>query len=150
MAVNAADTSIVHLQVGDQVFITTMGTLNTSPVLAAKFSQRWNPSAAPTSANNSAPGEDPKPQKLFLDANPEIFQHILDYLRHNVTPMIWDPKQGFDSNKYAAIYQMARYYGSNELAEWIKAQKYENINCCIISQLLSNITIGTNLLFRTD
>ncbi|GAB7340623.1 hypothetical protein MBLNU457_7027t1 [Dothideomycetes sp. NU457] len=126
MAVNSADTSIVHLQVGDQVFVTTMGTLNVSPVLAAKFSQRWNPPASSTSTDNAASGEEPKPQKLFLDANPDTFKYILDFLRHNLTPMIWDAQQGFDSTKYVAIYQMARYYGLDDLAEWIGEEKYQN------------------------
>jgi len=127
MAYNTGDTSIVHLQVGDQVFITTMGVLNTSPVLAAKFSQRWNPYAASISTDNAASGEESKPQKLFLDADPDSFRYILDFLRHNQTPLIWDAKQGFDMIKYASVYHMACYYGLNDLARWIRDQKYEDL-----------------------
>lgn len=127
MASNTGDMSTVRLQLGDRVFTTTMDTLNASPVLAAKFSQRWNSSTASTSTDMPAARKKRKPQKIFLDANPEIFQYILDFLRQNATPMIWDPQHGFDTNKYAAIYQMARYYGLNELAEWIKQAKYNDI-----------------------
>ena len=91
------DMAMIHLQVGQQIFVTTMSTLKQSPMLAAKFSERWN-SSTPSASNGSGP------PSLFLEGDPEIFKYILDFLRCRQTPLIWDAKQGFDLIKYAAVY----------------------------------------------
>jgi len=110
------DTAMIHLKVGHEVFVTTMATLKQSPMLAAKFSERWNASTPSSNGNGGPP-------TLFLEADPEVFRYILDFLRHGQTPLLWDVDRGFDLIKYAAIYQMAKYYGIHDLTVWIQQRK---------------------------
>jgi BTB/POZ domain-containing protein KCTD9 len=63
----------ITLQVGERWFVTTAETITHERIFfAALFSGRWD--------NVEADGSD------FIDADPELFEHILRYLRRGVLP----------------------------------------------------------------
>lgn len=105
--------TIITLNVGGKIFTTLRSTLtDRSPYFAALLSDRWNGSPCQIEGN------------LFVDADPAMFDHILNYLRRSVPPIFWTRQGGFDHPLYAALQQEARYFGLNSLAEWIAEQRY--------------------------
>ena len=100
------------LKVGERRFITCRSTLTTnSDYFDAVFSGRW-----PT--NTTVDGA------YFLDADPEMFEHILNYCRRGVMPLFWDKNRGFDVALYGRLLQDAAYFQVKELCKWIKERKY--------------------------
>lgn len=63
---------------------------------------------------------------LFIDADPDVFQHVLRYLQRGVLPVFWSLEQGFNYGLYAALLQEARYFGVQNLEKWIAEKKYLN------------------------
>jgi len=104
---------VITLRVGDRTFTTRLGTLTEgSSFLAAKFSDRWN-------ANDTV-GDVP-----FLDADGEAFAHVLEYLRNQSYPLLWDAKEKtLDVGLYARVAALARYLMIDGLAKWIDCGKY--------------------------
>ncbi|MCJ1338249.1 hypothetical protein MMC09_003535 [Bachmanniomyces sp. S44760] len=102
----------IELQVGERHFTTLTTTLTEgSSFFAALFSDRWAASAS-------------KPQSLFIDADPDLFTHILRYLRRGVLPIIYDKSHGFDHAFYRALQAEAAYFGIEPLYHWIKKEGY--------------------------
>jgi len=111
----AQSDKIITLRVGDRTFTTRLGTLTEgSPFLAAKFSDRWN-------ANNDATASraDDLP---FLDADGEVFAHVLEYLRNRSYPLLWNAtEKTFDVGLYGRVAALARYLMIEGLATWIES-----------------------------
>jgi len=64
---------VITLQVGERRFTTSTSTLNGSSSLAAMLSKRWD---QPPQADGS----------YFIDADGDMFEYILRYLRHIQKP----------------------------------------------------------------
>jgi hypothetical protein len=60
----------------------------------------------------------------FVDANPDLFDHILNYLRRSYPPIFWTRVGRFDLSLYAAVLREAEYFGVATLADWIREKKY--------------------------
>lgn len=103
---------IIRLQVGELQFTVMKDTLvNGSSYFEALFSGRWPESKLPDGC-------------YFLDADGDVFKHILGYLRHGVFPLLWSRENGFDLSMYCAIATLAEYLLINPLAKWVKDRTY--------------------------
>ena len=59
-----------------------------------------------------------------IDADPDLFAHILCYLRRGVLPLVYQKTQGFDSAFYQTLQEEALYLGVEPLHKWIKEKGY--------------------------
>jgi len=101
----------VSLQVGDGRFTTMRDTLTSeSTFFASLLSGRWD--------NRLADGS------YFIDADPVVFGHVLDYLRRGVFPVFFDKERGHDHGKYHSLLAEARYFGIPALSQWIAEKRY--------------------------
>jgi hypothetical protein len=104
---------ITQLNVGGEKFITITSTLTQGSTYFAKLlSPQWIHSA--TKVDN----------KIFVDADPLLFRHILNYLRRSLPPIFWTRTEGFDYPLYAALREEARYFGIESLEQWIAEERY--------------------------
>lgn len=103
----------VTLDVGGRKFITLASTLQESDFLSALVSGRWD-------HNRQADGS------FFIDTKPDLFQHILEYLRRQSMPLCWDREKGHDLAMYKALLQEAEYYGRPRLSRWLSEGRYMN------------------------
>ncbi|TGO62778.1 hypothetical protein BCON_0017g00190 [Botryotinia convoluta] len=102
----------ITLQVGERRFVTTKNTMTgESPFFAALLSGRWD-------SNEQADGS------YFIDADPDLFEHILRYLRRSVLPIFYDIKKGHDHALYLALLGEARYFQITRLENWLKNKRY--------------------------
>ena len=67
---------------------------------------------------------------IQIETNAVVFQHILDYLRLGVFPLMYDPYKwgpdGFDHVFYTTLKQEAKALGINKLAAWVEFKLYTN------------------------
>ncbi|KAK3291962.1 BTB/POZ protein [Chaetomium fimeti] len=106
----AAREAPIHLQVGERRFTTARATLTEeSGFFAALLSGRWE--------NALQDGS------YFIDADPNLFQHILAYLRRGVFPL-FDGAQGHDHHRYLALLEEARYFQIPQLEAWLSNKHY--------------------------
>lgn len=101
----------IALQVGEQRFYASKDTLSGSGMLRAKIARCWE-------SDKQADGS------YFLDADPEIFKHILRFLRHGTYPLCYDMVKGHDVAMYTAIRQQAAYLLVQKLVDWLSNQRY--------------------------
>ncbi|KAL9087856.1 MAG: hypothetical protein Q9165_006418 [Trypethelium subeluteriae] len=106
----SSSNQLIQLQVGERRFTTTRTTLDKVPWFIAFLKPEW--------------GSRQSDGSYFLDAEPDIFEHILCYLRHETFPLFYTHKSGFDYGKYNALVAQADYFGIEELNNWIKKQGY--------------------------
>lgn len=101
----------ITLQVGERRFITTAETMTQeSAFFAALFSERWD--------NAEADGS------YFIDADPDLFEHILRYLRRGVLPIFYDDAKGHDHALYLALLEEAKYFQIPRLEHWLKGKRF--------------------------
>ena len=104
-----ASDSIITLNVGGQIFQTTIHTLTKYPesMLAAMF-------------NHSENGLSPMPKTqeghYFLDADPDFFKIVLNWLRFDIITTN-------DTNTYTGVISLADYLGLDELKNDIQKRK---------------------------
>ncbi|KAI4266792.1 MAG: hypothetical protein LQ337_008661 [Flavoplaca oasis] len=122
----------VILEVGEQRFKVSKDTLSGSHMLAAKVSERW-------SSDSQTDGS------YFVDADPEIFKHILRFLRHGVYPLCYDKANGHDFATYAAIQQQADYLVIPKLVKWLDESQYMK---AITTYIVARTEEGVNELDR--
>ncbi|OCL04808.1 hypothetical protein AOQ84DRAFT_345683 [Glonium stellatum] len=107
----AAVGSKITLQVGEQTFITTATTLTEeSGFFSSLLSGRWD--------NTQPDGS------YFIDADPDLFKHILRYLRRGVLPIFYDSGKGHDHALYLALLEEAKYFQIPRLEEWLGGKAY--------------------------
>jgi BTB/POZ domain len=105
----------VTLNVGGRIFITTIGTLvDRSNYFASLFSGRW---AMPKQLDGS----------IFIDTDPNVFEHVLRYLRRGVFPLAFNKETGHDYKLYIEILSEARYFQIPKLEKWLEGKCY--IHC---------------------
>ncbi|KAF6841474.1 hypothetical protein CPLU01_00605 [Colletotrichum plurivorum] len=64
---------------------------------------------------------------LHIDNDPDLFAHILRYLRTGSYPLFWNARTGFDYPLYAMVMQQAQYYLLPQLEAWIADGKYVDV-----------------------
>ncbi|KAH6613941.1 hypothetical protein C7974DRAFT_321867, partial [Boeremia exigua] len=63
----------------------------------------------------------------FLDADPELFNHLLQFMRRpSVFPLFWSKDQGFDYDLYQRLQAEAKYFQIDRLHSWIEKKAYLN------------------------
>ncbi len=106
----AADSQIT-LQVGERHFVTTRETLVAeSRFFASLLSGRWD--------NAQEDGS------YFIDADANLFEHILRYLRRGVLPIFYDKMKGHDYALYLALLEEAKYFQITRLKDWLEKKQY--------------------------
>ncbi|RAL06902.1 uncharacterized protein BO97DRAFT_447229 [Aspergillus homomorphus CBS 101889] len=60
----------------------------------------------------------------FIDADPDLFEHLLRYLRRGIFPIFYDRQKGHDYPKYFALLEEAKYFGIGELVTWLENGTY--------------------------
>lgn len=57
----------------------------------------------------------------FLDADPDLFEHLLRFMRRpEVLPLFYDAAKGFDYDLYNRLVAESQYFQIDALHEWIK------------------------------
>ena len=101
----------ITLQVGERCFITTHETLVAeSGFFASLLSGRWD-NAAEDGSN-------------FVDADANLFEHILRYLRRGVFPFFYEKSKGHNYALYLALLEEAKYFQIRQLEEWLEKKQY--------------------------
>lgn len=60
----------------------------------------------------------------FIDADGQVFEHVLRYLRHEIMPIFYDEVKGHDYALYLAVLEQARFFGVEPLQKWLEEHKY--------------------------
>lgn len=97
----------VRVRVGETVFHTTRATLIESQLFASLFAL-------------SPPGSD----EYFVDNDPELFAHVLRYLRTKLYPLFYDRVNGHDKCMYSALIHQAEFYQIPSLLTWLSDRKW--------------------------
>ncbi|KAL2123496.1 hypothetical protein VTJ04DRAFT_3951 [Mycothermus thermophilus] len=100
----------IRLRVGGRIFTTLKATLLESRFFEILLGDRWDKGT--------------QDEALFIDADPDLFEHILNYLRRGVFPLFYDAQKGFDYARYTALLGEARYFGISRLERWISQKKF--------------------------
>jgi len=101
----------ITIQVGERRFVSTRQTLiEESRYFASLLSGRWNSAQADGS--------------YFVDADPNLFEHILRYLRRGVLPVFYDKVKGHDYAQYLALLEEAKYFQISRLEDWLEKKRY--------------------------
>jgi len=61
---------------------------------------------------------------FFVDADADLFKHILRYLRRGLLPVFYDRVNGHDHVLYSALLEEARFFGIDRLEKWLSEKKY--------------------------
>ncbi|PGH08330.1 hypothetical protein AJ79_06017 [Helicocarpus griseus UAMH5409] len=100
----------ITLQVGDRRFKTTVQTL----VQKSGYFKKVFSGPSLTQKFEEGP--------LFVDADPGLFGHILNYLRRGVFPLKFNATQGHDYGFYATLLQEAKYFQRHGLVTFLEDQ----------------------------
>ncbi|KAK8217963.1 hypothetical protein IWZ01DRAFT_537631 [Phyllosticta capitalensis] len=105
----------ITLQVCTRRFVTTRDTLRSgSSYFDALLSSRW-------AHNAQSDGS------FFVDADPDLFAHILRFLRRGVYPVFFDVEKGHDYALYTALHEEARFFGIDNLFKWLEGKRYMKV-----------------------
>ena len=64
----------------------------------------------------------------FLDADPELFEHLLRFMRRpDVFPLFYTKSNGFDYGLYSRLEAEAEYFQIDALHQWIKEKRYQQV-----------------------
>ncbi|KAK8196947.1 uncharacterized protein BKA78DRAFT_340689 [Phyllosticta capitalensis] len=116
----------ITLQVCTRRFVTTRDTLRSgSPYFEALLSSRW-------AHNVQSDGS------IFIDADPDLFAHILRFLRREVYPVFFDVDKGHDYALYTALQEEGRYFRIDKLFQWLEEKRY--LKVVIVQPILDGRT----------
>ena len=105
--------NIITLDVSGRQFKTQRATLQTSPYFR-NLLIRWNDSI-----------DKQEDGSYFIDADPDTFQHILNYMRRpSKFPLFWTKEASFDYALYNKIETEADYFLLHNLRDWIRKKRY--------------------------
>lgn len=127
---------IITLNVGGRKFQTELATLTEgSGLLRRMLSPSWNWEA-------QADGS------YFLDADAELFEHLLRFMRRPETfPLFYTKADGFGYDLYNRLEAEARYYQMDTLENWLKGKIYLQAVIChtrdAIVQNLDSFSVKT-------
>ena len=101
----------IILRIGERQFHTTRQTLvEESGFFASIFSGRWNSIVSDGS--------------YFINADGDVFVHILRCLRHGVFSVLYDSAKGHDYAGYFAIQAQAEFLLIPKLEQWVREKRY--------------------------
>lgn len=104
------DPNILILNVGGRIFRLYTWTLAPARYFKDNFEQGW-----PKEEDGS----------VFIDTDPNTFEHVLRYLRRpSLYPLFWTKAHGFDYDLYNRLEDAARLFKIDKLENWIKEKKY--------------------------
>lgn len=106
-----SSTMRIELQVGERIFVTTRETL----IRESGYFQSLLSIDGDKAIQNGL---------YFIDADPDLFDHILRYLRRGVLPLFYDRSKGHNHMLYIALLQEAKFFQIKRLEEWIQGGKY--------------------------
>lgn len=102
---------LIILRLDEKLFYTTKDTLvQESGYFAALFSGRW-----PDSSKDGV---------LTLDADADVFKHIMRFFRSGVLPVFYDGLKGFDHQLYSLLLEQAEFFLIDRLRDWILEKRY--------------------------
>ncbi|KAF2114337.1 hypothetical protein BDV96DRAFT_473435, partial [Lophiotrema nucula] len=62
---------------------------------------------------------------FFVDADPDVFKHVLAFMRRPSTfPLFWTKEKGFDLDLYNGLAAEADYFGLHGLRDWITSHGF--------------------------
>ncbi|KAL4910992.1 hypothetical protein BDW74DRAFT_4587 [Aspergillus multicolor] len=105
-----AGNDIVDLEVGERRFATTRNTLGKESTFFA---------ALLADPDNLRPDG-----RYFVDADGNLFEHIIQFLRRGTYPLLYDQWNGHDHAMYHALLQESRFFGIAKLTRWLEEKKY--------------------------
>jgi hypothetical protein len=114
----------IHLQVGERHFTTSLFTIAESGLLSAACKDNRD------SVKERA--YDP----VFIDADGDLFVHILSYLRRKILPVFYTAQNGHNHGLYHALLQEAKDFQIPRLEKWLKGKTYLNVvkfEYCVVS-----------------
>ena len=101
----------ITLQMSERCFIITHETLVVeSGFFASLLSECWN-----NAAENDS---------YFVDANVNLFEHILRYLRREVFLFFYEKSKEHNYALYLALLEKTKYFQIRQLEEWLKKKQY--------------------------
>lgn len=104
---------LIVLDVSGRKYQTQEVTLQSSPYFKS-FLARWE--------DGSDRQED---GSYFVDANAEVFQYILDFMRRpSKFPLFWTKETGFDYALYNRLEAEADYFLLHGLRDWLREKRY--------------------------
>lgn len=102
----------IRLQVGDRFFTVMLSTLtDESAWFATKFGGDW---LTVSQADGS----------YYIEADGDLFAHILRYLRFGVFPLFWTQSGGHDYALYLALQAQADYFNLTKLVKYLNDKQY--------------------------
>jgi BTB/POZ domain len=97
--------------IGGCCFITDPSTwVGKSTFFKALFSRQW--------------GDKQDNGSFFVDADADLFKHILRYLRRGLLPVFYNRVNGHNHVLYSALLEEARFFGIDRPEEWLSEKKY--------------------------
>jgi hypothetical protein len=85
--------------------------------------QAWKLKRARRAEAGLRRGEKSRSGSYFLDADPNLFEHLLRFMRRpEVFPLFYNHAAGFDYDLYNRLQAEAEYFQIDALYEWIKAK----------------------------
>ena len=112
----SSDDPVIGLNVGGQKFYTHQSTLtNGSAYFAARFSGNFD-------TTDSITDEDGR-EVYFIDASPELFEHILGFLRRGI-PSWHENLYKQDSVLYSRLVNEAEYFGVESMLESLRRRTH--------------------------
>lgn len=103
--------TLIHLTVDERVFVTLPATLLRD---SRTFEKLIN------DREENAPPE----LRMFLDLDPDVFAHVLEYLRSGVFPLFYDKSRGYNYNLYDRLLAQARFLQMPRLMHWLERKLY--------------------------
>lgn len=101
----------ITLQVGERCFVTTRETLTEGSIFfSSLLSGRWD--------------NIQDDRSYFIDADGDLFEHILRHLRRGILPVFYDNVKGHDHTLYLALLEEAKYFQIPRLEKWLKDKTY--------------------------
>ncbi|PVH91663.1 hypothetical protein DM02DRAFT_467878, partial [Periconia macrospinosa] len=103
----------IILDVSGRKFRTQKASLQTSPYFQNLLA-RWD-----DCADRQEDGS------FFIDADPDAFQYILDFMRRPLKfPLFWTKESGFDYALYNKLEAEADYFLLHDLRDWLRKKRY--------------------------
>lgn len=59
-----------------------------------------------------------------IDADANLFEHVLRYLRRGVFPLFYEESKGHNFGLYLALLKEARYFKIKRLEQWLDKKRY--------------------------
>lgn len=144
---NARSIEQVTLSVGGHPMTTSVATLvGKSEYFRDLFSGDWKAAMARQSDGNGD-------GTVFVDSDPEVFRHVLQYLRRGVFPLAYDQRRrgggGHDYKLYADVLAEAQFFGIPKLERWLADRLY--LHCVALSTVWSDAgSPQTTTTWRSD